>query len=106
MKRAAVFDRNFVSEDGQDSEILLAPNRPETLPDLDKESMNDKLKNDKLKIDSSSSFNTLIEQQEPSSDKSPTREIEKISTTSQEQEEEKKEQGEKKSRFGWFKKKK
>jgi fused signal recognition particle receptor len=105
------FDRNFVSEDGPDSEILLAPNRPETLPDLDKESMNDKLKNDKLKndklkIDSSSSFNTLTEQQEPSSDKSPTKGIEKISTTSQEQEEEKKEQGEKKSRFGWFKKKK
>jgi fused signal recognition particle receptor len=105
-EKSPVFDRNFVSEDGQDSEILLAPNRPETLPDLDKESMNDKLKNDKLKIDSSSSFNTLIEQQEPSSDKSPTKGIEKISTTSQEQEEEKKEQGEKKSRFGWFKKKK
>ncbi len=100
-EKSRVFDRNFVSEDGQDSEILLAPNRPETLPDLDKESMNDK-----LKIDSSSSFNTLIEQQEPSSDKSPTRGIEKISTTRQEQEEEKKEQGEKKSRFGWFKKKK
>ena len=105
-EKSPVFDRNFISEDGQDSEILLAPNRPETLPDLDKESMNDKLKNDKLKIDSSSSFNTLIEQQEPSSDKSPTRGIEKISTTSQEQEEENKEQGEKKSRFGWFKKKK
>jgi fused signal recognition particle receptor len=105
-EKSPVFDRSFVSEDGQDSEILLAPNRPETLPDLDKESMNDKLKNDKLKIDSSSSFNTLIEQQEPSSDQSPTRGIEKISTTRQEQEEEKKEQGEKKSRFGWFKKKK
>jgi len=105
-EKSPVFDRNFVSEGGQDSEILLAPNRPETLPDLDKESMNDKLKNDKLKIDSSSSFNTLIEQQEPSSDQSPTRGIEKISTTRQEQEEEKKEQGEKKSRFGWFKKKK
>ena len=109
-EKSPVFDRNFVSEDGQDSEILLAPNRPETLPDLDKESMNDKLKNDKLKndklkIDSSSSFNTLIEQQEPSSVQSPTRGIEKISTTRQEQEEEKKEQGEKKSRFGWFKKK-
>jgi fused signal recognition particle receptor len=105
-EKSPVFDPNFVSEDNPDSEILLAPNRPETLPDLDKESMNDKLKNDKLKIDSSSSFNTLIEQQEPSSDKSPTKGIEKISTTSQEQEEEKKKQGEKKSRFGWFKKKK
>ena len=100
-EKSPVFDRNFVTEDGPDSEILLASNRPETLPDLDKESMNDK-----LKIDSSSSFNTLTEQQEPSSDKSPTKGIEKISTTSQEQEEEKKEQGEKKSRFGWFKKKK
>jgi fused signal recognition particle receptor len=105
-KKSRVFDQNFLPEDGQNSEILLAQNRPETLSDFDKESMNDKLKNDKLKIDSSSSFNTLIEQQEPSFDKNPTRGIEKISTTSQEQEEEKKEQGEKKSRFGWFKKKK
>lgn len=101
-EKSRALDQNFVSEDGQDPEILLAQNRPETLPDFDKESMNDE-----LKIDSSSSFNTLIEQQESSSNKNPTREIEKISTTREEQEEEeKKEQGEKKSRFGWFKKKK
>jgi fused signal recognition particle receptor len=100
-EKSRVFDQNFLPEDGQNSEILLAQNRPETLSDFDKESMNDD-----LKIDSSSSSNTLIEQQESSSNKNPIREIEKISTTREEQGEEKKEQGEKKSRFGWFKKKK
>lgn len=99
-EKSRVFDRNFVAEDSQDSEILLASYRPETLSDFDKESIDDV-----SKIDSSSSFNTIVEQQESSSDKKPTREIEKISTTNEEQEEEKKEQGEKKSRFGWFKKK-
>ena len=99
-EKSRVFDPNFVSEDGQDSEILLTQDRHEVLPDFEKGSMNDE-----LKIDSSSSFNTLIEQQESSSNKNPTREIEKISTTREEREEEK-EQGEKKSRFGWFKKKK
>jgi fused signal recognition particle receptor len=99
-EKSRVFDQNFLPEDGQNSEILLAQNRPKTLSDFDKESMNDD-----LKIDSSSS-NTLIEQQESSSNKNPIREIEKISTTREEQGEEKKEQGEKKSRFGWFKKKK
>ncbi|WP_458743662.1 signal recognition particle-docking protein FtsY [Candidatus Nitrosocosmicus sp. T] len=92
-EKSQVFDQN--------SEILLAQNRPEALPDFDKESMNDD-----LKIDSSSSSNTLIEQQESSSNKNPIRGIEKISTTREEQGEEKKEQGEKKSRFGWLKKKK
>lgn len=99
-EKSRVFDPNFVSEDGQDSEILLTQDRHEVLPDFEKGSMNDE-----LKIDSSSSFNTLIEQQKSSSNKNPTREIEKISTTREEREEEK-EQGEKKSRFGWFKKKK
>jgi fused signal recognition particle receptor len=101
-EKSRVFDQNFLPEDGQNSEILLAQNRPETLSDFDKESMNDDLKIDS----SSSSSNTLIEQQESSSNKNPIREIEKISTTREEQGEEKKEQGEKKSRFGWFKKKK
>lgn len=100
-EKSRVFDQSLVSEDGRDSEILLASNHHETLPDFDKES-----RNDELKTNSSSSFNTLIEQQESSSDKNPTREIEKISTPREEQEEEKKDQGEKKSRFGWFKKKK
>lgn len=100
-EKSRVFDPNFVSEDVQDSEILLTQDRHEVLPDFEKGSMNDE-----LKIDSSSSFNTLIEQQESSSNKNPTREIEKISTTREEREEEEKEQGEKKSRFGWFKKKK
>ncbi len=100
-EKSRVFDQNFLPEDGQNSEILLAQNRPETLSDFDKESMNDN-----LKIDSSASSNTLIEQQESSSNKNSIREIEKISTTREEQGEEKKEQGEKKSRFGWFKKKK
>ena len=99
-EKSRVFDQNFLPEDGQNSEILLAQNRPETLSDFDKESMNDD-----LKIDSSSS-NTLIGQQESSSNKNPIREVEKISRTREEQGEEKKEQGEKKSRFGWFKKKK
>ena len=66
--------------------------------------------NDDLNIDSSSSFNPLVEQQESHSDEESAREIEKISEPIQvkeeEKEEEKKEQGEKKSRFGWFKKKK
>jgi fused signal recognition particle receptor len=101
-EKSRVFDQNFLPEDGQNSEILLAQNRPETLSDFDKESMNDDFKIDS----SSSSSNTLIEQQESSSNKNPIREIEKISTTREEQGEEKKEQGEKKSRFGWFKKKK
>ena len=103
-----VFNQDFVSEDGQDSEVLLADNNTEVLPGLSKESMNDD-----LEIDSSSSFNTPVEQQEPYSNENSTREIEKISETIQvkeevkeEEEEEKKEQGEKKSRFGWFKKKK
>jgi fused signal recognition particle receptor len=100
-EKSQVFDQNFLPEDGQNSEILLAQNRPETLSDFDKESMNDN-----LKIDSSSSSNTLIEQQESSSNKNSIRDIEKISTNREEQGEEKKEQGEKKSRFGWFKKKK
>ena len=120
-----VFNQDFVSKDGQDSEVLLAENSTEVLPDLSKESMNDD-----LKLDSSSSFNTPAEQQESYSNENSTREIEEISETIQvkkredkevksrgiknrevkevrivkEVEEEKKEQGEKKSRFGWFKK--
>ena len=47
-EKSRAFDQNFVSEDGPDPEILLAQNRPETLPDFDKESMNDELKIDSL----------------------------------------------------------
>ena len=100
-ERSRVFDQDFVSEEGQDSEVLLAQNHTEMLPGLDKETMNDE-----LKTDSSSSFNNPVEQHESSSNENITREIEKISTTREEQEEEKNEQTEKKSRFGWFKKKK
>ncbi len=102
-----IFNPDFVSEDGQDSEVPLADNNTKVLPGLSKESMNDD-----LEIDSPSSFNTLVEQQEPYSNENSTGEIEKISETIQvkkikeEEEEEKKEQDEKKSRFGWFKKKK
>ena len=100
-----IFNQDFVSEDGQDSEVPLADNSTEVLPGLSKESMNDD-----LEIDSPSSFNTLVEQQEPYSNENSTGEIEKISETIQvkkikeEEEEEKKEQDEKKSRFGWFRK--
>jgi len=71
------------------------------LPGLAKESVNDD-----LKIDSSSSFNNPVEQPDSSSNENSTTGIEKISGTKEKVEEEKKEQGEKKSRFGWFKKKK
>jgi fused signal recognition particle receptor len=101
-----VFNQDFVSEDGRDSEVLLAENSAEALPGLSKKSINDD-----LKIDSSSSFNTPFEQQESHSDEISTGEIEKISEPMQAKEEvkekeEKNDQGEKKSRFGWFKKKK
>ena len=101
-----VFNQDFVSEDGPNSEVLLADNSTEVLPGLSKESMNDD-----LEMDSSSSSNTPVEQQESYSNENSTREIEEISETMQvkegrKEEEEKKEQGEKKSRFGWFKKKK
>ena len=69
-----VFNQDFVSEDGRDSEVLLAENSAEALPGLSKKSINDD-----LKIDSSSSFNTPVEQQESYSDEISTREIEKIS---------------------------
>ncbi len=49
-----IFNQDFVSEDGPDSEMLLADNNTEVLPGLSNES-----KNDDLEIDSSSSFNTL-----------------------------------------------
>ncbi|MDQ3083678.1 MAG: signal recognition particle-docking protein FtsY [Thermoproteota archaeon] len=106
-ERSRVFDPDFVSEDGHDSEVLLTENSTEVLPGLAKESVNDE-----LKIDSSSSFNNPVEQPESSSNENSTTGIEKISNTKEKieeeekVEEEKKEQGEKKSRFGWFKKKK
>jgi fused signal recognition particle receptor len=101
-----VFNQGFVSEDGRDSEVLLAENSAEPLPSLSKKSINDD-----LKIDSSSSFNTPFEQQESYSDEISKGEIEKIPEALQAKEEvkekeEKNDQGEKKSRFGWFKKKK
>ena len=77
-----VFNQDFVSEDGPDSEILLAENSAEALPGLSKKSMNDD-----LKIDSSSSFNTSFEQQESYSDEISTGEIEKISEPIQAKEE-------------------
>jgi fused signal recognition particle receptor len=100
-----VFNQDFVSEDDWDSEVL-AEKSAEALPGLSKKSINDD-----LKIDSSSSFNTSFEQQESYSDEISTGEIEKISEPMQAKEEvkekeEKNDQGEKKSRFGWFKKKK
>jgi fused signal recognition particle receptor len=100
-----VFNPDFVSEDDWDSEVL-AEKSAEALPGLSKKSINDD-----LKIDSSSSFNTSFEQQESYSDEISTGEIEKISEPMQAKEEvkekeEKNDQGEKKSRFGWFKKKK
>jgi fused signal recognition particle receptor len=101
-----VFNQDFVSEDDWDSEVLLAEKSAEALPGLSKKSINDD-----LKIDSSSSFNTSFEQQESYSDEISKGEIEKISEPMQAKEEvkekeEKNDQGEKKSRFGWFKKKK
>jgi fused signal recognition particle receptor len=101
-ERSRVFNQDFVSEDGQHSEVLLAQNHTDMLPGLDKETINGELKTDS----SSSSFNNPVERHESSSNENTTREIEKISTTREEQEEEKNEQAEKKSRFGWFKKKK
>ena len=86
-----VFNQDFVSKDGQDSEVLLAENSTEVLPGLSKESMNDD-----LKIDSSSSFNTPVEQQESYSNENSTREIEKISETIQVEEVEEGEEEKKK----------
>jgi fused signal recognition particle receptor len=104
-ERSTIFNKDLVSPDDQDSEELLTENSIEALSGLSKESMNDD-----LNIDSLSSFNPLVEQKELHSDEQSAREIEKISETIQVNEEEKeeeiKEQGEKKSRFGWFKKKK
>ncbi len=73
-----VFNQDFVSEDGPNSGVLLADNSTEVLPGLSKESMNDD-----LEIDSSSSSNTPVEQQESSSNENSTREIEEISETMQ-----------------------
>jgi fused signal recognition particle receptor len=104
-ERSSVFNKDLVSPDDQDSEELLTENSIEALSGLSKESMNDD-----LNIDSLSSFNPLVEQKELHSDEESAREIEKISepiqVNEEEKEEEIKEQGEKKSRFGWFKKKK
>ncbi len=101
-----VFNQGFVSEDGRDSEVLLAENSAEALPGLSKKSINDD-----LKIDSSSSFNTPVEQQESDPNENLTGKKEKISEPIQANEEvkekeEKNDQSEKKSRFGWFRKKK
>ncbi|HKU84066.1 MAG TPA: signal recognition particle-docking protein FtsY [Candidatus Nitrosocosmicus sp.] len=102
-----VVNQDIVSEDGADSKAFTADSSTEVLPSLSNESkIND------LEIDPSSSFNTPIEQQESYFSENSSRETEEISDTMQANEEkiteekEKKEQVEKKSRFGWFKKKK
>ncbi|MDN5844676.1 MAG: signal recognition particle-docking protein FtsY [Candidatus Nitrosocosmicus sp.] len=107
-ERGMLLNQDFISENHQDSKVLLTKNSSEVLPGLSGKSMNDE-----LNIDSSSSSNPLVEQQESYSEGNSTRKIEKISETieveeeeEKEEEEERKEQGEKKSRFGWFKKKK
>lgn len=108
-ERDRVFNQDLVSEDHPDSEVLLTKNSSEVIPGLFRKSMNDE-----LKIDPSSSSNTLVEQQESYSKGNSTRKIEKISETlekekekdKEEEKEVREEQGEKKSRFGWFKKKK
>ena len=102
-----VVNQDIVSEDSADSKALTAESSTEVLPSLSNES-----KNNDLEIDRSSSFNTPIDQQESYFSENPSRETEKISDSMQangekmNEEKEKKEQGEKKSRFGWFKKKK
>jgi fused signal recognition particle receptor len=102
-----VVNQDIVSEDSADSKALTADSSTEVLPSLSNES-----KNNDLEIDSSSSFNTPIDQQESYISENLSRETEKISDSMQangekmNEEKEKKEQGEKKSRFGWFKKKK
>ena len=102
-----VVNQDIVSEDSADSKALTADSSTEVLPSLSNES-----KNNDLEIDSSSSFNTPINQQESYISENSSRETEKISDSMQangekmNEEKEKKEQGEKKSRFGWFKKKK
>ena len=102
-----VVNQDIVSEDSADSKALTADSSTEVLPSLSNES-----KNNDLEIDRSSSFNTPIDQQESYFSENSSRETEKISDSMQANGEkmtiegEKKEQGEKKSRFGWFKKKK
>jgi fused signal recognition particle receptor len=102
-----VVNQDIVSEDSADSKALTADSSTEVLPSLSNES-----KSNDLEIDSSSSFNTPIDQQESYISENSSRETEKISDSMQangekmNEEKEKKEQGEKKSRFGWFKKKK
>jgi fused signal recognition particle receptor len=102
-----VVNQEIVSEVGADSKVITANNNTEVLPSLSEES-----KNGDVEIDSSSSFNPPVEQQESHSNENSSSEIEEISENMQVKEEEveegkeKKEQGQKKSRFGWFKKKK
>ena len=86
----------------RNQKILLADNSTEVLPGLSKESMNDD-----LEIDSSSSSNTPVEQQESYSNENSTREIEEISRdyASKSKRKKRRNKVEKKSRFGWFKKK-
>ena len=102
-----VVNQDIVSEDSADSKALTADSSTEVLPSLSNES-----KSNDLEIDSSSSFKTPINQQESYISENSSRETEKISDSMQangekmNEEKEKKEQGEKKSRFGWFKKKK
>jgi fused signal recognition particle receptor len=102
LEESRVVNQDIVSEVGADSKALTAGNS----------SLSSESKNNDLEIESSSSLNTPIEQQESYSGENSSRETEKISDTIQVNEEkaseekEKKEQGEKKSRFGWFKKKK
>ena len=102
LEESRVVNQDIVSEVGADSKALTAGNS----------SLSSESKNNDLEMESSSSLNTPIEQQESYSGENSSRETEKISDTIQVNEEkaseekEKKEQGEKKSRFGWFKKKK
>ena len=104
--KGIVHNPDLVSESHPSSDVLLTKESSEVLPDSSRKSMNDD-----LTIDSSSSSNTLVEQQESYSKVNSTRKIEKISEAKEEdkkggEEEERKEPDEKKSRFGWFKKKK
>jgi fused signal recognition particle receptor len=98
---STTIDQNIVSE------VLTADNHTDVSTGISRES-----KNDGLEIDSSSLSKTSIKQHESYPNENRSRQIEEISDTMQEneqkvnQEKEKKEQGEKKSRFGWFKKKK
>jgi fused signal recognition particle receptor len=99
--RDKVLDQVFIPKDDQDSEVLLVEKITETLSDTSKES-----KNNDLKKVSLSPSNPPTENHKLNSNEDSTKEIEKNSETIKVKEEDKKEPGEKKGRFGWFKKKK